>query len=125
MAVPNDPAANPQPDVDLTVGQTPLVGDAPPSEGTGVDVSVAPTTGLRRILRAVDHHAAVEGFQNTRLGSRPPLPASSRLDGRAAGFHTAAARAAAFPGLQSEVETFGSGGGAHATPLAGSHLSGD
>ncbi|HEV7864185.1 MAG TPA: sigma-70 family RNA polymerase sigma factor [Acidimicrobiia bacterium] len=125
MSVPNDPAANPQPDVDLTVGQTPLVGDAPPSEGTGVDVSVAPTTGLRRILQAVDHHAAVEGFRNTRLGSRPPLPASSRLDGRAAGFHTAAARAAAFPGLQSEVETFGSGGGAHATPLAGSHLPGD
>ena len=76
MSVPNDPAENPQPDVDITVGSTPLVGDAPPSEGTDVDVTVSPETSLRELRH----------------------------------FHTASARAAAFPGLQPEIETRGSGG---------------
>jgi hypothetical protein len=90
MSVPNDPQENPQPDVDVTVGSTPLVGDAPPSEGTDVDVSVAPTTALRRAL-----HSA------------------------AGGFHTSAARAAAFPGLQPEIESFGSSGGITMHPPGG------
>jgi RNA polymerase sigma factor (sigma-70 family) len=76
MSVPNDPADNPQPDVDVTVGSTPLVGDAPPSDGTGVDVTVSPTTALRDLGTALRH------------------------------FHTASARAAAFPGLQPEIESF-------------------
>jgi hypothetical protein len=80
MSVPNDPAENPQPDVDVTVGSTPLVGDAPPSDGTGVDVTVSPTTALRDLGTALRH------------------------------FHTASARASAYPGLQSEIETRGSGG---------------
>jgi hypothetical protein len=85
MSVPDDPDQNPQPDVDLTVGTTPIVGDAPPADGTGVDVTVNPTTAAAALRQG----AAV-------------LPH----------FHTAAARAAAFPGLQSEVETFGSAFGA-------------
>ncbi|HEV8623886.1 MAG TPA: sigma-70 family RNA polymerase sigma factor [Acidimicrobiia bacterium] len=99
MSVPNDPAQNPQPDVDVTVGSTPLVGDAPPSDGTGVDVTVSPTTRLRRAMEGVRHRLAREG------SSVRPVP-----DGPAVGFHTAAARAAAFPGLQPEIETRGSGG---------------
>ncbi len=74
MSVPNDPQENPQPDVDVTVGSTPLVGDAPPSDGTDVDVAVSPETALRDLPH----------------------------------FHTAAARAAAFPGLQPEIESFAS-----------------
>ena len=53
FAVPNDPAEDPQPDVDVTVGSTQIVGDAPPSEGTGVDIDVAPTAptpGLGSVL---------------------------------------------------------------------------
>ena len=46
LSVPQDPATNPRPDVDVTVGRRPLVGDAPPSDGTGLDVSLAPTTPL-------------------------------------------------------------------------------
>ena len=46
MSVPNDPQENPQPDVDVTVGSTPLVGDAPPSDGTDVDASVNPPDRL-------------------------------------------------------------------------------
>jgi len=80
MSVPNDPAQNPQPDVDVTVGSNPLVGDAPPSDGTGVDVSVNPQTMLRDLDTALHH------------------------------FHTASARAAAFPGLQPEIESLGSPG---------------
>jgi RNA polymerase sigma factor (sigma-70 family) len=77
LAVPNDPAENPQPEVDATVGSNQVIGDEPPSEGTGVDVDVAPSTALDP---ALEH------------------------------FHTAAARAAAFPGLQPEIESFGSYG---------------
>jgi hypothetical protein len=107
MSVPEDPQENPQPDVDVTVGSTPLVGDAPPSEGTDVDVAVSPTTALERIRRGTNRHASLEGSVRERVGSSPPLPASAGIDSRAAGFHTAAARAAAHPGLQSEVESFG------------------
>jgi hypothetical protein len=83
MSVPNDPAENPEPDVDVTVGSTPLVGDAPPSDGTGVDVTVSPETGQRELRRAF------EQLQSAGLRH----------------FHTAAARAAAFPGLP-EIESF-------------------
>jgi hypothetical protein len=108
MSVPNDPAQNPQPDVDVTVGRNPIVGDAPPSDGTDVGVSVAPTTAVHRVLRAVNHHAALEGSPRERVGSSPPLPASAGTgEGRGAGFHTASARAAAFPGLQPEIEGSG------------------
>ena len=95
MSVPNDPAQNPQPDVDVTVGSTPLVGDAPPSDGTGVDVTVSPQTRFRRATEIL----------------RPGL-----------GFHTAAARAAAFPGLQPEIEGFAGPGllaGLSAAPPGG------
>jgi hypothetical protein len=92
MSVPNDPANNPQPDVDLTVGSTPIIGNAPPSDGTGVDVSVAPTTGLTQAAEALRHRLALEG--------------SSGDLGAPRHFHTASARAAAFPGLQSEIESF-------------------
>ena len=88
MSVPNDPAENPEPDVDVTVGSTPLVGDAPPSEGTGVDITLSPTTSLEEARTVLDH------------------------------FHTAAARAAAFPGLQPEVESF-SGSGLWEAPPGG------
>jgi hypothetical protein len=94
MSVPNDPASNPQPDVDVTVGRTPLVGDAPPSDGNDVDVSVAPTTTLQRAGKALKHRAALEGSSAERPAQRT--------------FHTASARAAAFPGLQPEIETSGS-----------------
>jgi hypothetical protein len=118
--VPNDPAENPQPDVDVTVGSTPLVGDAPPSEGTGVDVTVSPTTtALHRIFRASERHAVLEGLDRgrVRVGSVPPLPASGTMAERATasgcgaiayGFHTASARAAACPDLQPELESSGS-----------------
>jgi RNA polymerase sigma factor (sigma-70 family) len=79
MSVPNDPQQNPQPDVDITVGRTPLVGDAPPSDGTDVSVTVSPTTALQH-------------------------------------FHTAAARAAAFPGAQPDVESFAASAGQLAPP---------
>ena len=46
LSIPSEPAGNPRPDVDVTVGRRPLVGDTPPSDGTGVDVSLAPTTEL-------------------------------------------------------------------------------
>ena len=46
LSIPREPAENPRPDVDVTVGRTPLVGNAAPSDGTGVDVSLAPTTAL-------------------------------------------------------------------------------
>ncbi len=49
MSIPNDPEENPQPDVDVTAGSTPLVGDAPPSEGTGVDITVSPQTALEEL----------------------------------------------------------------------------
>ena len=111
LSVPNDPQENPQPDVDMTVGSTPLVGDAPPSEGTDVDVSVSPTTALHRVTGALDRQASLEGSPPARVGSSPPLPASAGVDSRATGFHSAAARAAAFPGLQPEIESFGSSGG--------------
>jgi RNA polymerase sigma factor (sigma-70 family) len=81
MSVPDDPAENPQPDVDVTVGSTPLVGDAPPSEGTAVDVTVSPTSALLERGETALRH-----------------------------FHTAADRAAAFPGLQPEIESFDGSG---------------
>jgi RNA polymerase sigma factor (sigma-70 family) len=46
LSIPRGLADNPRPDVDVTVGRTPLVGDAPPSDGAGVEVSLAPTTAL-------------------------------------------------------------------------------
>jgi RNA polymerase sigma factor (sigma-70 family) len=113
MSVPNDPAQNPQPDVDVTVGQTPLVGDAPPSDGTGADISVAPPTArLLRAAEALRHRAELEA-------SRPRPTRAIRMhrveraseDGPAASFHTASARAAAFPGLQPEIESSAPTGG--------------
>jgi hypothetical protein len=95
MSVPNDPAQNPQPDVDVTVGSNPLVGDAPPSNGTGVDVTVNPQTRFRRAMDTIRHRLALEGSTVRPVPDRPGL-----------GFHTAAARAAAFPGLQPEIEPF-------------------
>jgi RNA polymerase sigma factor (sigma-70 family) len=64
MAVPDDPAENPQPDVDLTVGSNRIVGDAPPSEGTGVDISVSPTTMLGHFHTAAARVAALTGLQS-------------------------------------------------------------
>jgi RNA polymerase sigma factor (sigma-70 family) len=96
MSVPNDPAENPEPDVDVTVGSTPLVGDAPPSEGTGIDVTVSPQTRLRRAMETVRDRLALE--------SSPPQLVP---DGPGVGFHTAAARAAASPEIQPDVETRG------------------
>lgn len=95
MSVPNDPEENPEPDVDVTVGSTPLVGDAPPSEGTNVDVTVSPQTRLRRAAETVRDRHELEG-----------LPDRLVLDRPGSGFHTAAARAASFPGLQPDVESF-------------------
>ena len=46
LSIPSEPAKNPRPDVDVTVGRMPLLGDAPPTDGTGVDTSLAPTTAL-------------------------------------------------------------------------------
>jgi hypothetical protein len=46
LSIPNEPAENSRPDADVTVGRTPIVGDAPPSDGTGVDLSLAPATAL-------------------------------------------------------------------------------
>jgi hypothetical protein len=89
MAVPNDPAENPQPDVDVTVGSTPLVGDAPPSEGTDVDVTVSPSTALERLFRSAQGQSEVETC------------------GTGQHFHTASARAAACPQLQPELEALG------------------
>jgi RNA polymerase sigma factor (sigma-70 family) len=107
MSVPNQPTQNPQPTVDVTVGRTPIIGNAPPSNGTGVDITIAPTTPLHRALRSVRHRAEVEGWA-------PRLTRAQRLhrvvpaseDGPGAAFHTASARAAAFPGLQPEIESF-------------------
>ena len=87
MSVPNDPAKNPQPDVDLTVGKNQVVGDAPPSDGTGVSVSVTPT-----VQTATDMARALVEGSAFRTGALPH-------------FHTASARAAAFPGLQPEIES--------------------
>jgi hypothetical protein len=92
MAVPNDPANNPQPDVDLTVGNNQVVGDAPPSDGTGVSVSVTPS-----VQTAADTARAV-------------LEGSGLRTEALRHFHTASARAAAFPGLQPEIESFGARG---------------
>ena len=108
FSVPNDPATNPQPDVDLTVGRNQVVGDAPPSDGTGVSVSVTPTTKLaREAVRAVKHRLGVEGSRLHRADRADPaaVPAAAPHH-----FHTASARAAAFPGLQPEIESFGGGG---------------
>ena len=92
MAVPNDPAKNPQPDVDLTVGKNQVVGNAPPSDGTGVSVSVTPSV------------------QTATNMARAMLEGSGFRTGALRHFHTASARAAAFPGLQPEIETRGPGG---------------
>jgi hypothetical protein len=89
MAVPNDPQDNPQPDVDLTVGNNQIVGDAPPSDGTDVDVTVSPTTAFGELLRSVQSQ---------------PVPETC---GTGQHFHTASARAAACPRLQPEIESFG------------------
>ncbi len=50
LSIPSEPAENPRPDVDVTVGRTPLVGDAPPSNGTHVDVSLAPAAALFSLI---------------------------------------------------------------------------
>jgi len=96
FSVPNDPANNPQPAVDLTVGRTPIIGNAPPSDGTSVSVSVTPSTTLGRAARALKHRLALEG--------------SSVDEAAPQHFHTASARAAAFPGLQPEIESLSLGG---------------
>jgi hypothetical protein len=105
MSVPNDPAKNPQPDVDLTVGHNQVVGNAPPSDGTGVSVSVTPSLQTVRdtvhdtvhdTVRAMKHRLQLEGSAAGPV-DRAPLRQH---------FHTASARAAAFPGLQPEIEAF-------------------
>ena len=106
MSVPNDPGENPQPDVDVTVGSTPLVGDAPPSEGTDVDVTVSPETGQERVLRELNRHVVIEGPAFRGVASSPPRPASAEIHEDALGFHTAAWSAAS-PVLQPEIESFG------------------
>ena len=68
MSVPNDPEENPQPDVDVTVGDTPLVGDAPPSEGTDVDVTVSPTTALEELRSVVSQFHTAAAWATTFLG---------------------------------------------------------
>jgi hypothetical protein len=90
MSVPNDPEENPQPDVDVTVGSTQLIGDAPPSDGTDVDVTVSPQTALEEILGSVDSEA----------GSEPVLETC----GSGHDFHTAPAWGATCSQLQLEVE---------------------
>jgi RNA polymerase sigma factor (sigma-70 family) len=108
FSVPSDPANNPQPDVDLTVGRNQIVGDAPPSDGTGVSVSVTPTTKLAwEAARAVKHRLGLEGSWLGRVdrADQVAVPAATPHH-----FHTASARAAAFPGLQPEIESFGGGG---------------
>jgi RNA polymerase sigma factor (sigma-70 family) len=111
LGVPNDPTKNPQPEIDLTVGRNPVIGNAPPSDGTGVSVSVTPSVQtVRQAVRAIRHRLQLEGS----LLDRADGP------GRAAGrphFHTASARAAAFPGLQPEIESFA--GHPLPTPWAG------
>jgi hypothetical protein len=125
MSIPNDPAANPQPDVDLTVGSTPIIGNAPPSDGTGVAVSVAPTTGLGQAAEALKDRLALEGLSARPVdGHRLHRAPAAAAGGAAAGFHTASARAAAFPGLQSEIESSGSTG-AHSVSTAGAVLPAD
>ncbi|HTC80441.1 MAG TPA: sigma-70 family RNA polymerase sigma factor [Acidimicrobiia bacterium] len=114
MSVPNDPANNPQPDVDLTVGRNQIVGNAPPSDGTNVSVSVTPTTSLAEAARAIRHQLGLEGSAVRPVESHR-LHRFHRLADAAganpwAGFHTASARAAAFPGLQPEIESLGTGG---------------
>jgi hypothetical protein len=107
MSVPNDPAQNPQPDVDVTVGRNPIVGDAPPSDGTGADVSVNPTTALTQAAERLGLRPALEGSGIRPVESRRfHRLAGDRLVNRT-GFHTASARAAAFPGLQPEIESSG------------------
>jgi len=97
LGVPNNPAQNPQPDVDVTVGRNPVVGNAPPSDGTGVSVSVTPSVQtFERWVRATKRRLALEG-STVRPVNRAPLGHH---------FHTASARAAAFPGLQPELESF-------------------
>jgi hypothetical protein len=105
MSVPNDAADNPQPDVDVTVGSTPLVGDEPPSDGTDVDVSVAPTTGLVEAATAIASRPVLEGSAVRPLESRRFHRAVVTGVGGPMGFHTASARAAGFPGVQPEVES--------------------
>jgi hypothetical protein len=111
LGVPNDPTKNPQPEIDLTVGRNPVIGNAPPSDGTGVSVSVTPSVQtVRQAVRAIRHRLQLEGS----LLDRADGP------GRAAGrphFHTASARAAAFPGLQPEIDSFA--GHPLPTPWAG------
>jgi hypothetical protein len=114
MSVPNDPAQNPQPDVDVTVGRNPVVGDAPPSDGTGADVSVNPPTQTAGAAEELDLRPVIESSTVQLLESRRfHRAASDRLVDPTA-FHTASARAAAFPGLQPEIET-----SAHPMPLHG------
>jgi hypothetical protein len=106
MSVPKDPANNPQPDVDVTVGRDPVVGDAPPSDGTGADVSVNPTTtAVSEAATAVMHRLALEGSAVRPLESRRFHRAVGAGDVGPSTFHTASARAAAFPGLQPEIES--------------------
>jgi RNA polymerase sigma factor (sigma-70 family) len=96
FGVPNNPAQNPQPDVDVTVGRNPVIGNAPPSDGTGVSVSVTPSVQtFEAWVRATKHRLALEG-STVRPVDRAPVRH----------FHTASARAAAFPGLQPEIESF-------------------
>ncbi|MDQ1504670.1 MAG: hypothetical protein QOD57_2397 [Actinomycetota bacterium] len=108
LAVPSDPAQNPQPDVDLTVGRNPVVGDAPPSDGTGVDVSVAPTTRLGQVAETLGLRPVLEGSTVRSADSRRFHSAARDRRVGPTAFHTASARAAAFPGLQPEIETSGS-----------------
>jgi hypothetical protein len=109
-SVPNDPAQNPQPDVDVTVGNDPVVGDAPPSDGTGVDVTVSPQTRYRRVMETLRHQPVLESSPLRSVHSSRFLRLGPIPGGPGSGFHTAAARAAAFPGLQPEVETSAASG---------------
>src|SRR5581483_8444469 len=101
LGVPNNPAQNPQPDVDVTVGRNPVVGNAPPSDGTGVSVSVTPSVQtFETWVRATKRRLALEG-STVRPVNRAPVGHHFHFH-----FHTASARAAAFPGLQPQLETF-------------------
>jgi hypothetical protein len=126
MSVPNDPANNPQPDVDVTAGRTPLVGDAPPSDGTDVSVSVAPTTALMRAAKAMRHRLGLEGSEvEPTRAQRLHRVVAAPENGPAASFHTASARAAAFPGLQPEIESSTTSTGWHAGSASSSDLPAD
>lgn len=83
LAAPKD-QSDPRPDADVTVGRNQVVGDAPPSDGTGADVTPPSQQTASQ--------------QTARAGTSP------------GSFHTASARAAVFPGLQPEIESFGSSG---------------